>query len=295
MQNKNTKTKGKHHKNNKLNDLTGSEWIKFTKSWYILNPRQRGDQEFVHPAKFPEALVERYVSFFTKKGQTVFDPFLGIGSTIVASETLGRKGVGIEYSKKYASLAQKRLKKLEAKGEHVIVQGNSTKLSEIWSNKKNKLPEKVDFIITSPPYWNMLGESRGNVLSASKKRELEGLDVKYSNDKHDLGNIKDYKEFLIALRSVFDQCYDVLKSGGYMVVVLQNLRMRDGHMCTLAWDIAKELENKYHFVGEQLWLQDNKQLGIWGYPSAFVSNIHHHYCLVFYRNNIKLSGKEVAL
>lgn len=288
MPNKNNNKKGTLHKRNKLNDLTGSEWIRFTKSWYILNPRQRGNQEFVHPAKFPEDLVERYTSFFTKKGQIVFDPFLGIGSTIVACENLGRRGIGIEYSKKYADIAKKRLKKMEAKGDHVVVQGNSMKLLDTWKNPKNKLPEKVDFIITSPPYWNMLSESRGNVLSAHKKRELEGLDVKYSDNKNDLGNIKDYKEFLAALRSIFGQCYDVLKSGGYMVVVLQNLRTREGRMCTLAWDIAKELEGKYHFVGEQLWLQDNKQLGIWGYPSVFVSNIHHHYCLVFYRNNIKL-------
>jgi DNA modification methylase len=286
--NKNNKKRGVLDKRNKLNDLTGSEWIKFTKSWYVLSPRQRGDQEFVHPAKFPEDLVERYVSFFTKRGQTVFDPFLGIGSTIVACETLGRKGIGIEYSKKYADLAKKRIKKMEAKGEHNVVQGNSMNLLDIWKNPKNQLPEKVDFIITSPPYWNMLGESRGNVLSAHKKRKLEGLDVKYSNNKNDLGNLKDYKEFLTSLKSIFEQCYDVLKSGGYMVVVLQNLRTRDGRMCTLAWDIVKELENKYHFVGEQLWLQDNKQLGIWGYPSVFVSNIHHHYCLIFYRNNIKL-------
>lgn len=286
--NKNNNKKGTHHKHNKLNDLTGSEWIRFTKSWYVLNPRQRGDQEFVHPAKFPEDLVERYVSFFTKKGQTVFDPFLGIGSTMVACENLGRRGIGIEYSKKYADIAKKRLKKMEAKGNHNVIQGNSMKLLDVWKNPKNELPEKVDFVITSPPYWNMLGESRGNVLSAHKKRKLEGLDVKYSNDKNDLGNVKDYKEFLASLRSIFDQCYDVLKSGGYMVVVLQNLRTRDGKMCTLAWDIVKELEDKYHFVGEQLWLQDNKQLGIWGYPSVFVSNIHHHYCLIFYRNNIKL-------
>lgn len=285
MQNKNKKSN--LHKRNKLNDLTGSEWIKFTKSWFILRPHQRADQEYTHPAKFPEELVERYVSFFTKRGQTVFDPFLGIGSTIVASENLWRNGIGIEYSKKYASLAQKRIKKMNPSANHIVLQGNSTNLKQIWGDKKNKLPEKVDFIITSPPYWNMLGESRGNVLSAHKKREQEGLDTTYSNDKSDLGNIKDYKEFLRALRSIFDQCYDILKSGGYMVVVLQNLRTRDGRMCTLAWDIVKELEGKYHFVGEQLWLQDNKQLGIWGYPSVFVSNIHHHYCLVFYRNNVK--------
>lgn len=286
MQESNKKPKGKFHKNNKLNDLTGSEWIKFTKSWFILNPRHRTDTEFTHPAKFPEDLVKRYVSFFTKKGQTVFDPFLGTGSTIVACEEMGRKGIGIEYSKKYASLAKKRLDKISAQKDHRVIQGNSSNLRELW--KKNKLPDHVDFIITSPPYWNMLGESRGNVLSTHKKRERLGLDVKYSSNKGDLGNIADYEEFLDSLKSIFDQSYEVLKSGGYMVVVLQNLRTRDGRMSTLAWDLVKRLDDKYHFVGEQLWLQDNKQLGIWGYPSAFVSNIHHHYCLVFYRNNIKL-------
>lgn len=283
MATKKIKKEGVKHKNNKLNDLTGSEWIKFTKSWYILNPRQRGDKEFVHPAKFPEDLVERYVSFFTKEGQTIFDPFLGIGSTIVASNKLGRRGIGIEYSKKYASMAKERLNKINKNNENVIIQGNSANLMDIWKNKKNNLPEKVDFIMTSPPYWNMLGESRGNVISAQQKRKIAGLDIKYSNNKNDLGNIKDYNEFLLKLSSVFGQCYQILRSGGYMVVVLQNLRTRDGHMCTLAWDIAKELDKKFHFVGEQLWLQDNKQLGIWGYPSSFVSNIHHHYCLVFYK------------
>lgn len=288
METKKIKKEGVKHKNNKLNDLTGSEWIKFTKSWYVLSPRHRADKEFVHPAKFPEDLVERYVSFFTKKEQIVFDPFLGIGSTIVGSSKLGRKGIGIEYSKKYAAMAKERLNKIDKNHKHIVIQGNSVNLLDIWKNKKNNLPEKVDFIITSPPYWNMLGESRGNVISAQQKRKIAGLDVKYSDNKNDLGNIKNYKEFLAKLTSIFDQSYQILKSGGYMVVVLQNLRTREGRMCTLAWDIAKELDKKFNFVGEQLWLQDNKQLGIWGYPSSFVSNIHHHYCLVFYKNNIKL-------
>ena len=275
--------KGTLHKSNKLNDLTGSEWLKFTKSWFVLNPRQRGNQEFVHPAKFPEELVERYVSFFTKKGQIVFDPFLGVGSTIVGSENMGRRGIGIEYSKKYADLARKRLLEMDTTVNHTILEGDSTDLLNVWNSPKNDLPEKVDFIITSPPYWNMLGESRGNVLSAHKKRAKAGLDITYSNDKNDLSNITDYEEFLVALKSVLNQCHSILKNGGYMVVVLQNLRTRAGVMCTLAWDIVTELEGKYLFVGEQLWLQDNKQLGIWGYPSVFVSNIHHHYCLIFYR------------
>jgi DNA modification methylase len=83
MQN-NDQQKGKKHKNNKLNDLTGSEWIQFTKSWFIVNPKQRKDKEFAHPAKFPEELAEHFIRFFTKMGQVVFDPFAGISSTILA-------------------------------------------------------------------------------------------------------------------------------------------------------------------------------------------------------------------
>jgi len=284
---KQKKRKGKLHKNNKLNELTGSEWIQLTKSWFVLNPRRRRDKEFTHPAKFPEELVERYISFFTKKDQIVFDPFAGICSTLIACETMGRRGIGIEYVKKYVDIGRKRIAMLGALRKHKIIKGDSQRLVKIWQNKKYNLPEKIDFIITSPPYWNMLDESRGNVLSTHQKRKLKGLDTKYSSSKKDLGNIKDYQEFLNALANIFNQCYGVLRSGGYMVVVLQNLRVTDGHMCTLAWDLVQELKDKWQFVGEQIWLQDNKQLGIWGYPSAFVSNIHHHYCLIFYRNHIK--------
>ncbi|GAI46595.1 unnamed protein product, partial [marine sediment metagenome] len=248
---------------------------------------QRKDKEFTHPAKFPEELVERYISFFTKKGQIVFDPFMGIGSTLVACEKLGRRGIGIEYVKKYVDIGKKRIAKVRAHKKQTIIKGDSRKLSYIWQKKKNDLPEKVDFIITSPPYWNMLDQSRGNVLSTHQKRKIIGLDIKYSNDKNDLGNIQNYQEFLDALKGIFDQCYMVLKNRGYMVVVLQNLRVRDGYMCTLAWDLVRELRGRWQFVAEQIWLQDNKQLGIWGYPSTFVSNIHHHYCLIFYRNHIK--------
>jgi len=275
------KNKKEIHKNNKLNDLTGSEWIQLTKSWFVLRPKQRNDKEFTHPAKFPEELAERFISFFTKEKQIVFDPFAGIGSSLLAAENLNRIGVGIEYSKKYADMGRKRLKKLNTNNKHILITGDSQKLSNLWKNKRWKLPKKVDFIITSPPYWNMLGESRGNVLSVHKKRQLNGLDTTYSNKKNDLGNIKDYEEFLSALENIFDQSYKITKSGGYMVIVIQNLRLKNGKMCTLAWDLVRVLDKKWKFVAEQMWLQDNKQLGIWGYPSVFVSNIHHHYCLIF--------------
>ncbi len=66
-------------------------------------------------------------------------------------------------------------------------------------------------------------------------------------------------------------------------IILQNLRDENGIVRPLAWDIAKEVSNisGMKFQGEKIWCQENKKLGIWGYPKIFVPNYHHHYCLLF--------------
>ena len=54
---------------NDLNDLTGKEWIKFTRTWFVCDsPRYwRNKDSELHPARFPEELVAEFVSFFTKQ------------------------------------------------------------------------------------------------------------------------------------------------------------------------------------------------------------------------------------
>src|SRR5438034_9456408 len=89
---------------NRLNDLSGREWIKFTKSWFVHRPEPRGDRKIRHPASFPESLVKEFVSFFTKKGEIVVDPFAGAGSTLVAALETVRSGIEVEIDKKYGDI-----------------------------------------------------------------------------------------------------------------------------------------------------------------------------------------------
>ena len=63
----------------------------------------------MHPAKFPEELIENFIRFFTKEGQTVFDPMVGTGSTLLAAMNTNRNANGIELSKKYADVAAQRV------------------------------------------------------------------------------------------------------------------------------------------------------------------------------------------
>ncbi len=64
-----------------------------------------------HPAPFPVELPKRCIQLFSFKGDTVLDPFLGSGSTLVASYLLNRKGIGIEIDTRYCEIALERLKK----------------------------------------------------------------------------------------------------------------------------------------------------------------------------------------
>src|SRR5436309_15896878 len=81
---------------NKLNELSGKDWIKFTKSWFVHRPESRGEQKIRHPASFPESLVREFILFFTNSVEIVFDPLLVIGCSLVGSVGAGRSGVGLE-------------------------------------------------------------------------------------------------------------------------------------------------------------------------------------------------------
>ena len=62
-----------------------------------------------HPTQKPLALLERIITASTKEGDIIFDPFMGSGTTGVAAIKLGRKFVGIDNTKEYCDLAERRI------------------------------------------------------------------------------------------------------------------------------------------------------------------------------------------
>ncbi len=271
-----------HRSSNRLNDLDGKSWVKSTKSWFIVNPPRRKSHQVIHPAKYPESLVNRFVSFFTNEYDWVLDPFAGVGSTLVACKMIDRNSVGIELDPEFVQSGEESLMNTNGSGDHHLLAGDSSRLVDVLSQffKTSPVPQ-FDYLITSPPYWNMLSKSRGGNDTSHKERAEKGLRIVYSQKSTDLGNIENYHEYVEAIGMIFDDIEILLKPGAYLTVVAQNMRDVDGRLRPIAWDLARRLSKTYELRQEQIWCQDNKRLGCWGYPTTYVSNVHHHYCLIF--------------
>lgn len=276
--------RGKYSLKNKLNDLTGKEWIKFTKSWFIHKPPKRKDEHILHPAKFPESLVEEFISFFTKKRGWVIDPFVGTGSSLIAAGNLRRNAIGIELNKKYFKIAEDRVKDHDFPNKISVLNGSSLKLKDLL--KDHGLNQrKFDYCITSPPYWNQLERAH----MRQKGRRNKGLDTKYSTNKSDIGNILEYDEFIEKQAQIFDQVYDHIKINGYLTLITNNIYY-DGRLYPLAFDTAISLTQRgkksWILKDERMWLQNDKSLIALGVNNAWVGNRHHQFCLIFRKEAI---------
>ena len=270
---------------NKLNDLDSKRWLKFQKSWFIHNPPPRKKGVLVHPAKFPETLAQEFIEFFTKQGETVLDPMAGTGSTLVAALRAGRNSYGVELNPKYAEIAKQIIEEERTTlGDSVsslqslIINGDAAQITNYReASPWGQLPP-IDYVLTSPPYWDMLHVKGAE--TQKKRRESDELDVRYSDDPNDLGNIRNYDEFLERLVNIYKGLKPLLCDKAYLTIIVKNVK-KGGKIYPLAWDIARELGKTFTLKDEKIWVQDNQRLAPFGLGSAWVSNTFHHYCLQF--------------
>lgn len=265
---------------NALNELTAKEWIIETISVWVQkglgakHPDTKIERQ--HPAPFSFTDVSRLIRFFSKSGQTVLDPFVGVGSTLKACALENRNGIGFELNPRYAELAEQRLQQevgslFASNCEQNIITGDSRTLIETLDDNS------VDFIVTSPPYWNILHKKDHK---AKQERIANGLDTQYSDHALDLGNIDDYELFLNELSTILGGCGRVLKPKKYMAIIVSDFREKSRYVMFHS-HLADALA-PYHLElrGIKILHQKQKRVFPYGYPYAYVPNIHHQYILI---------------
>ena len=268
------------HPRNKLNNLSGKQWLYFLASvegtaYPVSGPESYGHAlRRVHPSPKPPQLMRRLVEFFTKPGGWVLDPFCGVGGTLLGASLCGRNAVGVdlepEFLKVYRSVSE-----MEGLAPQVAVEGDARCLAQI----PEVAEHLYDVILTDPPYAGMMTRPQ----SGEKKKKTGGDDpTPFTESLKDLGNLP-YAEFVGALRSIIESALPLLRPKGHVVLFTKDIQPTAEHHNMLHADIVsafKAIEG-LRYRGCKIWYDKTVNLYPFGYPHAFVANQLHQYILIF--------------
>jgi len=182
------------------------------------------------PIEIPRQCIWR----FSKKGETVLDPFVGSGTTLVACARLKRYGIGIEINPNIAKIAKQNLSVRSLDPEingwlekQRIIIGDSRDLMTLGIKD-----ESVDFVFAHPPYWSLINYSKEHGAA-------EG----------DLSTAKTLDEFLLGMRQVFKEIMRVLKPERYVCILIGETFLQGGRVIPLDYyltDLMLKLGFKFH-------------------------------------------------
>ena len=181
----------------------------------LVAQRPNGALDDVH---FPESLAQSLVGEFSEPGGVVLDPFAGYGTTLAVAARMGRTAIGVELLPAHVAIIEARVG-----GSARVIQGDARRISELVSGP-------VDLCLTSPPYMQAINHP---------ENPLQGYETLDG----------DYDTYLRELGDVFGQVATLLRPGGHLVVNVANV-ITDGHLTTLAWDLARVIDPIMALRGE---------------------------------------------
>jgi DNA modification methylase len=261
-----------------LNDLSGKEWAALSKSVDQF-PDKRSPKQREHGAAFPKALARAHIEMYTKKGGLVFDPFVGVGTTVDAADELGRRSVGIDINPQFVDLARQSLpKRTLAK----LVCADALDLNKYLDE------ESVDLLFTSPPYGHLLKVVGGAFAHKWKEHsKLASINNPrpYTDSDRDLGNMA-YAQFLDSVEEIMRLSRKCLKTSAYSAWVVKDFRdLKGGRPFVNFHGDIIERGSKAGFTLWDIRIVDqtkHRPLVCLGFPSNnFYLNIGHSYVVVF--------------
>lgn len=273
-----------------FNGLTAKEWTSYSKSVWNDLSSQRNKKHLDHGATFPEKLADRIIKMYSKKGDLVLDPFLGTGTTGLASIENNRKFIGIELSEKYFEYSKSNLEERDNKKNTLFTSNDS-----VYSIFNGDCLDKIDLVedgtiqltFTSPPYADLIHKIVKDREKAHKNSafvvENNATTKIYSDNELDLGNMA-IPEYTIAVEKLMKKLYKKTKVGGYNIWVVKDFRDAKNKipyidLHTLIANCGQKAGFKYHDL--IIWDQnEQRKLVLLGYPSVFYVNQNNSYIVV---------------
>lgn len=279
--------RGIYDTRNKLNELTGKEWVYFTNSVWITGYSPTAKENIglkyrkTHPSPKPPGLIKDIISFFTKSNALIFDPFAGVGGTLLGTALAGgnRTAIGIELEEKYAN-AYRQVCQTEQLPEMPIIIDDSFNMLNYDIIRNNEF----DLIIADPPYSDMMNQKR-----TGQKKKLHGTDdaTPYTESKNDLGNLS-REDFFVKLKDIVSLSASRLKKDKYFVIFCKDFQPTVDSPNLLHADIINAISGLggLQYKGMRIWHDQAMSLYPFGYPYSFVMNQIHQYILIFRKESV---------
>jgi SOS regulatory protein LexA len=256
---------------NHINCLNAKQWIKNQVAiWEFSYEKRDIRDKNIHPAVFPIGLPAKCIELFTHKGELVLDPFMGIGTTLVAARDLERNALGFDLNKKYVDFT----KRLLSQGQ-LTSATKQLAVCEDAINIPNHLNENmVSLSVTSPPYANMLNRPRENKSMRGNLRNNQHYKKvqQYSKNPRDLGTMEP-KVFAEALGEIYKNLLPIHKPRAHCVINITDLWWKNKRI-PLHLYVVEALEKAgYELRNTIIWDRRNlvNKAGIFGWPSNYIT------------------------
>ncbi|NKE38049.1 site-specific DNA-methyltransferase [Natronococcus sp. JC468] len=289
--------RGVYDERNRVNDLTGREWKYATKS--VIDegypPDVQHDLRSEHGGQKPPRLCADLIGRFSKAGDTVLDPFAGVGGTLLGASlcehegTGRREAIGFERNERwvdlYATVLERENEDRRARGEAPL-SSQDMRHGDCADLIEDVPADGVELLLTDVPYWRMdeleqtrneheTRESKLGAFDASDDGTAEG-------SSETAGPARTKAEWLEDMAGKFERFAEAVSPAGHVVVFIGDM-YRDQSYEFLSAELARAIESAapLTLAANLVWYDPTKDLHVYGYPFSFVPSMVHQNVLVF--------------
>jgi DNA modification methylase len=244
--------------------------------------------------------MARLIEFFSRTGETVLDPFAGVGGTLLGAAIARgpRRAIGIELDPRWAAVYERVVRDLSVERDGLGPEltdlgtadpggprgfdpsGLELRTGDALALLLSMPADSIDFVATDPPYNLQLPMTMagGPLAEAHANRRTDYAMITTSSD--DLANAVDYPAFLDRMGMAFGELHRVLREGRYLVVIVRDAYQGGRYLFTGSDLAARAASAGFVPKGDLIWYQAGTRLRPYGYPRTFVPNIVHQHILV---------------
>ena len=188
----------------KFNDIDMKSWKQsdiITDSLWIIPQRDNsGKHSNFYHGNFVPQIPNQFIRRYSKKGDTILDPFIGSGTTAIECENLSRNCIGIDIQSDLVEHCKQLISPQQGFAEFICGDSCDEDTFAVASHilKKNSV-DKVQLAILHPPYADI---------------------IRFSDNDNDLSNSSSLNDFLGKFQKVVRNCISILEKNRYLIIVI---------------------------------------------------------------------------